>query len=205
MIFFGGNDGVVKVDVELITRPQAPSRYCIFNQYIAIARLFEHTGLRRALGWATAVGYNQKNRNDKEREVLMSLGSWDPNAEQARSTLSLNRELLARYIQLSESQQLDNLATELSAEEQQVHAALMQLDKAQWMEQAATFSDEEIEHLMRFFTKAEQLPGWEAGPNSPVIWLGRVLKQRGTGISKELVLWIKANSDNRFLPHGPLL
>ena len=67
------------------------------------------------------------------------------------------------------------------------------------------FSNEEIEHLMRFFTIAEQLPGWHAADNSPVIWLGKLLKQRGVGINKELVLWIKENSDNRFLPHGPLI
>ena len=81
----------------------------------------------------------------------------------------------------------------------------MQLDKEQWFDAARTFNDDEIVHLMRFFTVAEQLPGWEAGANSPVVWLGKILKQRGTGIDRELVLWIKAHSDNQFLPHGALL
>ncbi|WP_101759989.1 hypothetical protein [Oceanicoccus sp. KOV_DT_Chl] len=81
----------------------------------------------------------------------------------------------------------------------------MQQRKADWFHVASTLSDEQLQHLMRFFTVAESLPGWEAGDNSPVIWLGKVLKQRGTGISRELVLWIKANSSNQFLPHGALL
>lgn len=134
----------------------------------------------------------------------MSLGSWDPDAEQAKSTLTPDEPLLRRYIALSQQQQLDDLANQLDSNEQQSHAALMQLDKSQWFAAGESLSEQDIEALMRFFTKAEQLPGWEAGANSPVIWLGKILKQRGHGISKDLALWIKANSDNRFLPHGAL-
>jgi hypothetical protein len=80
----------------------------------------------------------------------------------------------------------------------------MKQDKESWFEVADSFSDDELVHLMRFFTKAEQLPGWEAGDTSPVIWLGKMLKKRGTGIDRELALWIKANSNNQYLPHGSL-
>ena len=39
---------------------------------------------------------------------------------------------------------------------------------------------------------------------SAVVKLVRVLKQRGE-MTPELTSWIKANSDNRFLPHGDLM
>lgn len=135
----------------------------------------------------------------------MSPGSWDPDSEQQKATLTLSRELLTPYIALSQSESLDHLKQLLDAEEIQVNAALMQLPPERWYALAEQLSTTEIEHLMRFFTCAEQLPGWQAGANSPVIWLGKTLKQRGAGISKPLTLWIRAHSDNRFLPHGPLL
>lgn len=135
----------------------------------------------------------------------MTLGSWDPQAEQAKTALTPDVATLQRYIDLSRSDKLDSLERELDDREKQVNAGLMQLDKEQWFAQVESLSDGEIEHLMRFFTCAEQLPGWEAGAHSPVIWLGKVLKQRGGGISRELQVWIKAHSNNRYLPHGPLL
>ena len=135
----------------------------------------------------------------------MTVGSWNPDSEKAKSTVTLNSELLQRFLTLSRSDLLDDLEQQLDTREQEVYAQLMRCDKEQWFEALTAFSDEDIEHLMKFFTKAERLPGWQAGADSPAIWLGKVLKKRGVGISKALTLWIKANSDNRYLPHGPLL
>ncbi len=135
----------------------------------------------------------------------MSPESWDPNIEQAKQNVQLDEALLKRFITISQNQQLEQLGTLLSTDEQQKQAGLMQLSKEQWFECAQLFSDDDIEHLMRFFTVAEQLPGWQADASSPVIWLGKILKQRGTGIHRELVLWIKDHSNNQFLPHGALL
>ena len=134
----------------------------------------------------------------------MTLGSWDPETQQAKSSVTPDAATLQRYIRLSRSGKLDALGIELDDREKQVNAGLMHVDREQWFAEAETLSDDEIEQLMRFFTKAEQLPGWEAGAASPVIWLGKVLKQRGTGISRELQMWIREHSDNRYLPHGPL-
>jgi hypothetical protein len=135
----------------------------------------------------------------------MSLGSWDPKAGQAKAGFSIDKKVLSRFIDLSRQQQLEDLGQQLSSEEQQQQAPLMQLGKDSWFEIAGTFSDQEIEELMRFFTIAEKLPGWEAGDKSPVIWLGKILKKRSAGINRELVIWIKAHSNNQFLPHGSLL
>ncbi|WP_339338843.1 hypothetical protein [uncultured Oceanicoccus sp.] len=135
----------------------------------------------------------------------MSTGSWDPKLQQTPSEKTINTDDLLRFIELSESGQLDELASLISQDEQQQQAGLMTLDKEQWFEASQVLSDHQLQHLMRFFTIAERLPGWEAQGKSPVIWLGKVLKQRGIGINRDLVLWIKTNSDNQYLPHGPLL
>jgi hypothetical protein len=138
-------------------------------------------------------------------EQTMSIGSWDPSSEHAAHDFHIDTEQLRRFINVSKQNQLDQIEQVLAPDEKQVQAKLMQQDKESWFLAANRFSDEEIIDLMRFFTVAESLPGWEAGDNSPVIWLGKILKKRGTGIDKELTLWIKANSKNQFLPHGALI
>lgn len=135
----------------------------------------------------------------------MSLGSWDPNADQQSADFSIDEKLLQQLINLGDDPDLSRLQQSLSAEQLQCQAPLMRQDKEQWFALAANFSDEEIISLMRTLTLAEQLPGWQAGDKSPVIWLGKILKKRGCGIDRELQLWIKQHSDNRFLPHGSLL
>lgn len=134
----------------------------------------------------------------------MDIGSWDPNAEQTNQPFDLERANLDSYIEMSRSDKLKELPTLLSPHLQTTQSGCMRLSKDQWFAIAASLNDEEIEHLMRFFTIAEQLPGWDAGALSPVIWLGKLLKQRGVGINRELVVWIKSNSNNQFLPHGAL-
>lgn len=135
----------------------------------------------------------------------MSLGNWDPATDQAKHSVTIEAAMLKRFISISQQDLLEQLDSQLSSQELQLQADIMQLDKDIWTSLAQSFSDDELMHLMRFFTVAEKLSGWEAGANSPVIWLGKVLKKRGTGINRELTLWIKANSDNQFIPHGALL
>ncbi|WP_339670844.1 hypothetical protein [Dasania marina] len=134
----------------------------------------------------------------------MTIGTWSAD-QSSQHTISVSPQLLQRFIALATDKQLDNLAQQFSSQELADYAPLMRLAIDHWQTQAQTLNDADISALMQFFTKAEQLPGWEAGDQSPVIGLGKILKQRGMGISKELSLWIKTNSNNRFLPHGSLL
>ncbi len=70
---------------------------------------------------------------------------------------------------------------------------------------AEALSEDELVDLVKFFTLAEsQLPGWEGGKRNPVIYLVRIIKGRG-GLTAELRKWIKANTENRWLPHGSAL
>ena len=135
----------------------------------------------------------------------MSVGSWQPPSSTAPSSFKIDHRILKDFIQLAKTQPMDNLSQQLSDDIQRQQQPLMTLKREIWQEAATDLSNHDIEHLVRFFTLAEaQLSGWEAGADSPVIWLVKVLRQRKAPPSKELLHWIKANSDNRFLPNGAL-
>ena len=129
----------------------------------------------------------------------MTVGEWEPN----RPT-QVSMEQLAVLIGLLQSVELDDLPNTLDKEAQKAFSYLMKQTKEAWPP-LDTLSDEELNSLIRFFTVAEmQLPGWDAGKTSPVIYLVKALKERDA-FSAELRKWIKATSDNRFLPNGAIL
>lgn len=137
----------------------------------------------------------------------MSVKAWQPSAATpaTQSPFSIDQKILKQFIDLSKSEHLGDLSSAVPEDLQSSQSALMTLGKESWILSAADFSNEELIHLIRFFTLAEQqLEGWQAGAESPVIWLVKVLRQRRAAPDKELLLWIKANSDNRFLPNGAL-
>ena len=134
----------------------------------------------------------------------MSIGSWDPNASPAAQQLSLEPDTPQRFIEFSQNGQLATLETLIDNSESQVLAGLMKADHSQWISAVQPLADAEIIHLIRFFTIAEKLPGWEAGAKSPVIPLAKTLRKRGQRLDKALLLWLREVSDNRYLPYGPL-
>jgi hypothetical protein len=135
----------------------------------------------------------------------MTVGDWDPNAAAQAQSFEVDKSILNRFAELSRQQQLEQLAGQLDRELIVQQAPLMTLGKAHWFEIGEPLETDQIIELVRFFTVAEaQLPGWEAGAESPVVWLVKLLRQRKQPPSKELLLWIKANSENRFLPNGAL-
>jgi hypothetical protein len=73
-----------------------------------------------------------------------------------------------------------------------------------WAAVTEGLDDATIEALIRLLTRTEMaFPAWKGGDRSPVIALAAALKRRGT-YPAGLTPWIRANSDNRFLPHGSL-
>lgn len=134
----------------------------------------------------------------------MSIGSWDPSLTPAQHS-EVDAQLLARFVNLANEQRLDQLDQALSDTEQQQYAPIMQLPFEQWQQATETLDNQSLLALIRFFTKAEGLPGWEAGNKSPVIAITKILKSRGVALEKDLLLWIKSHSNNRFLPNGSLL
>jgi hypothetical protein len=134
----------------------------------------------------------------------MSLGSWDPTAESAAQHIHIEPALLSRFIGYSRDDQLSQLEQLITGDENQVLAGLMQLEQSAWLTAAQSLADEELQHLIRFFAMAENLPGWEAGPTSPVIPLAKTLRKRGVRLDKGLLQWLREVNHNRFLPYGPL-
>lgn len=74
-----------------------------------------------------------------------------------------------------------------------------------WPDVFESLDAEQLVALARLFTLAEtELAGWQAGAKSPVIAI--VAHLRATQqCPADLIGWIKANTDNRFLPYGNLM
>ena len=134
----------------------------------------------------------------------MSLGTWDPSLAANNAENLLSAETLDRLIGYDRENQLQQLGELLSTDEQQRLAALMKVDHDAWQGVAEPLADAAVIHLLRFFAVAENLPGWEAGAQSPVIPLARVLRKRGARLDKPMLQWLREVNDNRFLPYGPL-
>jgi hypothetical protein len=131
--------------------------------------------------------------------IGMTIGVWEP-----AKPASVSGEKLAQYLAVLEGIDLDALASELPETLQKSDSSLMKLTEDQWGE-AASLDDAALELLIRFFTLAEmKLPNWDAGQTSPVIYLARIMKRRGS-FGVELKRWIKANTDNRYLPNGAII
>lgn len=134
----------------------------------------------------------------------MSVGSWNPEGEQPAPTVAETQ--LAQLANLTRQNTIEDLAKWLSQEDQQWLASTMPVEGLDWQAAANNLSDDDLVVLIRFFTLAEmKVPGCTAGISSPVISLNKLLKARGSKLDKETLQWIKANSDNRFLPNGPIL
>ncbi len=134
----------------------------------------------------------------------MTVGSWTPDSDQS-APRPVDQSVLQHFVALSRNEQLQNLGAALDPATIEQQAYLMSLDAGSWNAAASPLDDDEVWHLMRFFTLAEeQLTGWQAGAQSPVIWLNKVLKQRGAGLQREQLQWIRSHSSNRFLPNGAL-
>lgn len=128
----------------------------------------------------------------------MSVESFDPSAAGA----VLDGATVARLL---EAAAVEPPEFGLSALERASLASLATAPASDWTLASAELADAEVESLVRFYTLAEEtISGWQAGDKSPVIALVKVLKSRGV-YQREMTRWIKANSSNRFLPHGSLM
>jgi|TARA_R110001583_G_scaffold39368_5_gene126118 hypothetical protein len=133
----------------------------------------------------------------------MAIGSWTP--EKEKDTLSIDTQWLRQCIALSRDEKLESLPAPFTEQEQQNYSAFMRFSPEQWQTAVADFENDELIDLIRFFTRAEKLiSGWDAGKESPAIWINKALRKRGEKLSRDMLLWIRANTDNRFIPNGGL-
>lgn len=129
--------------------------------------------------------------------MTSGIGVWEPKKKPPLLDLGKLRHFVAVINQADPKR----LADSVPAAEIERDAGLMKLPADQWAV-AEGLTDDELIALIRFFTLAEmQFTGWDGGKDSPVIALVRILKSRD-GFTADLRKWIKANTDNRYLPYG---
>ncbi|MEE3279900.1 MAG: hypothetical protein VX211_08980 [Pseudomonadota bacterium] len=125
------------------------------------------------------------------------VGKWEPNAPPLSD---VHREVLDVAIKA-----LDRTQLGLSVEQQDSIRQAVRASAESWTEFAQAESSLVVTNWIRALTRVEMvLPGFELGAGSPVIALVRLLKKRGE-YPDDLTGWVKANTDNRFLPYGSLL
>ncbi len=81
---------------------------------------------------------------------------------------------------------------------------LAQIDNKIWALSVQNLAQQPLIDLIRMLTQLEEQQAWNLAEKSPVIALFKQLRKIA-GIDKPLVQWVKAHSDNKFLPFGPLL
>lgn len=128
----------------------------------------------------------------------MTTGTWNPDAAAPTppdATLLAHAAELGRAGAESFPEQADPALSALQP--------WMRRRQPDWAPHLSSLSSATIIELVRFFTLAEQhWAGWEGGDRNPVVWLCKELKTRGEFPDAELTQWIKAHTDNRFLPYG---
>ncbi|WP_283789489.1 hypothetical protein QNI23_017155 (plasmid) [Bermanella sp. WJH001] len=126
----------------------------------------------------------------------MSVDSWQP----ITPPNQINDEQLARLLNLNQGQAQEyDLTSDLDWIQ-----PLAQVDAKIWQQLAPKLTFDQIQQLIEIFTLAEQQGSWSLGEKSSVIPLFKILK-KAKGVDRELVKWVKAHTDNKFLPFGPLL
>lgn len=134
----------------------------------------------------------------------MAVDTFDPQQFDPSSPKSqLDDALVARAVTCALAQ--PSAETELSLTPEDVRVLAPVAAHPDWFDAGQALGSDSLVALIRLFTLGEgQFSAWQAGAKSAVVALVRVLKQRGE-MTPELTMWIKANTDNRFLPHGDLM
>jgi len=126
----------------------------------------------------------------------VSVDSWQP----VNKLDQISDEQLARLLTISEGQPQEcDLTSDLNWIQ-----PLAQVEGKIWQQVASELTPDQLKQLIALFTQAEQQGGWSLGDQSAVIPLFKILRKQ-QGVDRELVKWVKAHTENKFLPFGPLL
>lgn len=132
---------------------------------------------------------------------MTSTGTWEPNQENIKPDIERVRQWAEQH--WAQKADLERQLDDLDKASLQRWIAL---PATQWQSVLAALTPDQLVNLMRLCTLAEQhLPGCEAGDQSAVIHAFRTHRQQYGAPDRSLIRWIKANSQNRFLPYGPVL
>lgn len=128
----------------------------------------------------------------------MGVGVWQPG--EGSTSAGIDEALLEKFVEAGHF--LGDSVDEAFLEQYEIagESQVMKAGVDTW-DATEVLPIEDILVLIRLFTLVEVLPGWEAGPKSPVIALVKLLKRRNAW-GAETRKWIKQNTDNRYLPYG---
>ncbi|WLD57319.1 hypothetical protein NFC81_11395 [Salinispirillum sp. LH 10-3-1] len=130
----------------------------------------------------------------------MSVTTWDPTQKPNHPELTRVRGWTAQAWPSADA------LVQLSDDDRHTLQAWITLDWTLWEPVISQLTASELVHLMQLMTLAEgHIGGCDAGAKSTVIHAFRQHKAKFGAPDKELVRWIKANTQNRFLPYGPVL
>ena len=150
----------------------------------------------------------------------MSIETWQPESNPS----STDQEKLIQETQLFISnisvvletftfetliQDIDSLIQNLSDDDlivcQKIMTSNLCQDDWQVITQSSAENTSVLRSLIFFFTRLESKQSrFFAGDRSPVITLNKLLKAFGHKLDRQSLLWIRANTQNKFLPNGPI-
>ena len=132
----------------------------------------------------------------------MNTKIWDP---ENKKKSNIDNGLLDQFIQIVRNCEESNIKNHLTDFEKNKFYILRLSDDI-WLQSLNDFDNAELLDLIKFFTLIEmQLDDWISGENSPVIKINKILKKRGIKLDQQMLLWIKKNSSNRYIPNGKIL
>lgn len=126
----------------------------------------------------------------------MTVDSWQP----APAIKDIDPDTLTRIINAATAfQSGQNCTPELNWIQ-----PFTKIELSIWQKTAQHLTDDQIILIIKLLTTLETELNWDLADKSPVIALFKAHKKR-SGLDRELVQWVKANTDNKYLPFGPLL
>ena len=136
----------------------------------------------------------------------MSTEQWQPESEKNDNAVDFSIvESLIGQISDSSQEQILLLVQQLKIEQQQDLIPLMQIKQELWIEKYQHLNASQCKNLIFFFSAAESVyASLIANEHSPAIAFNQLLKNMQQKLSQQELLWIRSNSQNRYIPNGKI-
>ena len=136
----------------------------------------------------------------------MTIEQWQPESESGDNAIDFSIvEWLISQISDSSQEQILLLVQQLEIDQQQALTPLMQLKQELWIERYRQLNATQCKNLIFFFTAAESAyAALTANEHSPAIAFNQLLKTMQQKLSQQELLWIRSNSQNRYIPNGKI-
>jgi hypothetical protein len=129
--------------------------------------------------------------------------TWQP----AEQNLTIPAEKLSSFASLISGQEnIQEDVMRLNSSDIDLITSYLNAPESAWLKAIESFTDEQVLHLCMLFTVGEmKFPAWSFGSKNPTIYFLRQLKADNRAAEKDFVRWLKKQTDNRYIPYGPVL